>query len=267
MRDVRQPFTVRVIYVLPNDAQPWEEVSQRATDCLEDLQWFFADEMDRLGYGPKTFEIAHDDSGALVFHQVRSTKDKNEFQEHRMNNCKRAAGNELRRAKDVVVYVYESYSITNGQVFDQGAKSKRSEAFISSLHLKMARREWIAHEKGYCGEVYDWISSEPMKGNTLSWNGRGKKLGDVSGSAFGVVAHELAHCFGLPHTADGDIRHRDGNLMGKGFRGMRGYFRPDLTEDRCFLSQRSAEILDKCDFFKLRTLKPKSLSFVRNQRT
>jgi hypothetical protein len=42
---------------------------------------------------------------------------------------------------------------------------------------------------------------------------------------------------------------------------MRGYFRPDLTDDRCILSEGSAAILDKNDFFAVRKLKPKSISF------
>ena len=49
--------------------------------------------------------------------------------------------------------------------------------------------------------------------------------------------------------------------MGKGCRGMRGYFRPDLTDDRCVLSKESAAILDNSFFFKVRELKRRSVSF------
>jgi hypothetical protein len=100
-----------------------------------------------------------------------------------------------------------------------------------------------------------------MKANTLSWQGRGRKLGDVAGSAFGVIAHELGHGFGLSHDKTND-RNRKGNLMGNGFRGMRGYFRPDLTDDFCVLSERNAAILNKSKFFDIRDLKPKSAIFL-----
>ena len=125
----------------------------------------------------------------------------------------------------------------------------------------MALREWIADKSGYESKIFPWICSEPMKANTLSWNKRGKQLGDVSGAAFGTITHELGHSFGLHHDRTND-HNRKGNLMGNGFRGMRGYFRPDLTEDFCRLSEKNAAILDKSPFFAVRDLEPKSIAFL-----
>ncbi len=260
-----QPFTVRVIYIVPVDAEPWRDAKRRATECLEDIQWFFADEMKRLGYGSRTFEIANDERGALVFHQIRSPLTQEEFGEDYWKKCKKVAQTYgLRSTNDVVVYFYESYMITNGKVSGAGARGKRrglgGEAFLSSLHLKLARREWIANDNGCDGKVFDWISPKPMKGDTLSWHRRGRKLADVSGSAFGVIAHELGHAFGLPDDSPPG-KNRKGNLMGNGCRGMRGYFRPDLTDDFCVLSEQNAKLLENKDFFAVRKLKPKSMSF------
>jgi hypothetical protein len=261
-----QPSTVRVIYVVPIDSEPWGEAKHRATEWLEDIQWFFADQMERLGYGPKTFEIAKDKDGALIFEQINSPLRKEEFIKARANNCKSAAESlGLRSTNDIVVYFHESYSIISGEIFGLGARGGQrnlgGEAFLSSLYLKVARREWIADDSGYNGAVFDWISPEPLKDETLRWNKRrGRTLGDVSGSAFGVMGHELGHCFGLSHDKTDD-RNGRGNLMGTGCLGMRGYFRPDLTDDFCVLSERNAAILDKNSFFAVRKLKPKSASF------
>ena len=256
------PFTVRVIYVVPKDAEPWGETKQRAADWLADIQWFFADEMDRLGYGPKTFQIAFDGGGAIGFHQFKASETKKQFEQDPRGSCKRVVGGRLRNQEDAEVCFFEAYSITHGVVSGDAARTKRRRCYLSSLHLKLARREWLASQDVYCGQVYPWIGQEPMQSGTLSWNGRGPTLGDVSGAAFGVMAHELVHCFGPDdHTSDDDVRERKGNLMGKGFRGMRGYFRPDLTADRCVLSKKDAALLSSSPFFAVRDLKPKPMSF------
>jgi hypothetical protein len=267
MTNETKPLAVRVIYIVPADAEPWDDAKQRATECLEDIQWFFADEMERLGFGPKTFEIARDAAGSLFFHQINSNLSKDDFSMKYWNNCKNEAqGHGLRNLDYVTVYFYEAYSIADGEVDagskGQAKKGKGGEAFLSSLHLKMARREWLANNNGYCGEVFNWISSESMKGYELSWNGRGRELGDLSGSGFGVIAHEIAHCFALPEE-EKMSRNRNGPLMGNGCRGMRGYFRPDLTKDRCVLREKDAAVLDKSDYFEIRKLKLKSSSFSR----
>jgi hypothetical protein len=44
-----QPHTVRVIYIVPSDAKVWLVAKQHATEVLEDLQHFFADEMNLRG--------------------------------------------------------------------------------------------------------------------------------------------------------------------------------------------------------------------------
>lgn len=262
-----QPFSVRVVYVVPTGIDPWSETQRRATEWLEDMQWFLADEMNRLGYGKKSFNIATDEGGALVFHQINSSLSSAQFGNDPKKNCKHAAQERNLRSmskdevNDVIVYFYEWHKIADGEVIAGSRGEKRrlgGEAFLSSLHLKMARREWISSDSGYGGRVFDYISPLPLKGSELSWNGRGKKLGDVSGAAFGIMAHELGHCFGLSNDKS---NMSNVSLMGNGCRRMRGHFRPDLTADRCFLSEESAAVLDKSDFFALRTLKPKSKIF------
>jgi hypothetical protein len=258
------PPNVRVIYILPIDADPWSEAKLHATQVLEDIQKFFRDEMERCGYGLKSFEIATN-GNSLVFHQIVSGLKKIDFETKYWNNCKNAAqDHSLRDTPNiarVTLYFYEAYAIIDGRVTHAGARGwargKGGEAFLSSLHLKMAKREWIGNDDGYEGKVFDWISPEPMKSSTLSWNGRGRSLGDVSGSGFGTVAHELGHCFGL-NDDKVDRKNRQGSLMGNGFRGMRGYFRPDLTDDFCVLREKDAAILNTSDFFAVWKLGPKS---------
>lgn len=118
-----QPYAVRVVYIIPADQQAWPETQRRATEWLEDMQWFFAGEMQRLGYAPKTFEVARDTHGSVVFHGIRSPMRRAEFGKDPVDNCKLLAKERgLRCASDVVVYFYESYGIIGGAVSGAGAR-------------------------------------------------------------------------------------------------------------------------------------------------
>lgn len=88
-----QPHTVRVIYIVPSDAKEWLDAKQHATEVLEDLQHFFADEMKQRGHGPKTFEIARDADNDLLFDAKHSSIEKAQFQADPPEDIwKRAAG-------------------------------------------------------------------------------------------------------------------------------------------------------------------------------
>ena len=90
---------VRVIYIIPNHphCNPWHEIRQRATEALEDLQWFYADGMELCGYGQKTFDIATDESGQIVFHQINSGLPPEAFTESKGNEFVDQCMEEARR--------------------------------------------------------------------------------------------------------------------------------------------------------------------------
>ena len=62
------PDTVRVIYFKPNDRAPHPEIDKKLDTLLKATQQFFADEMERNGYGRKTFRLETDASGRTVVH-------------------------------------------------------------------------------------------------------------------------------------------------------------------------------------------------------
>ena len=201
---MKKDYTVRVVYIVPRDAEPWEVIRKQITICLEDIQWFFADEMSQHGYGPKTFEIARSGDGSVILDRINCTLTKSEFEISPCNKSKKIAeAKKLRSANDIVIYLLENYSFPKDKdptVVAGGAQRRfGGEVFLSSLYIKLAIREWINNDMEYGGKIFDWIRSEPMSRDTLSWNGRGRKLGDVSGAAYGIMAHAgsalVSHCF------------------------------------------------------------------------
>lgn len=269
-----QPRTVRVVYIVPIDAEPWPEAKRRATEVLEDLQHFFADQMRGYGYGPKTFAIAYDRTGEVIFHGLPSSHRKEDFFRENpghnpvfINLCKEATDGSLRSSNDIVIYFVEAYSISKTKLWAGSRGMKRGqggEAFLSSLHLKLAIREWLEFSEGYTGRIIPWISLERMWEGALRWEKRGSAMGDVAGAGFGAIAHEFTHCFGTSnHKSDLDLELSSENLMGTGFRRMRGYFRPEEGRGRCILSRRVADLLNGSPFFAVRDLKPKGKHFFR----
>lgn len=259
---------IRLIYIVPSDAEPWPEAKERAADVLEDLQWFFADQMNMLGHGPQTFDIARDTDGSLLFHQIDSPLVKDQFIEANRRQyparC-RSATKRYGLCDDAYVKVYfvEAYSIIAGVVHANcgGWARNGGEAFLSSFHLKVTIRDWIADTSGYGGRVFNWIDSEPLAKNLrVGKNERGPALGDLSGAGYGIIAHELAHCFNPPPQEKGK-RGRTGPLMGLGQLGMRGYFRPDLTSDRCWLRVEDGQAFSSNKSFAIRELKSRSVIF------
>jgi hypothetical protein len=213
--------------------------------------------MQFLGYEPKTFQIDYDDDGLVRLEVVKTELKKHEFGVGRKQVIPRAMKllpklrNEYRQVCFIECHSYSGGQLNRGAI--SGAKEKR--AYLSSLYLKLALPAWLEKTENYAGKVFPWISSEPMGHKTLSWKRRGLELGDVSGAAYGTIAHELEHCFGPNHHEGEDDRERRGHLMGSGSSGaikFRGVFRPDLTNQTCVLSKRDAAELDKSRFFAVR---------------
>jgi len=112
------PNTVRVIYIVPKDAEEWADAKRRAIEVPKDLQDFFADEMNRLVHSPKTFEIARDGEGDLLFEVKPSPLEKAQFQTDYIWACQEVLdGGRPKGALDIEVCFFEGYSIVNGIAF------------------------------------------------------------------------------------------------------------------------------------------------------
>ena len=66
--DAAPPFIVKTIFFQPVDADHLADPKIR--DLMEDTQEFYASEMDRHGFGRKTFDLERDKSGQMIIHHV-----------------------------------------------------------------------------------------------------------------------------------------------------------------------------------------------------
>ena len=64
-----EPRIVRLVYFLPSDRSPQQDIDTKIDTLIRDVQQFYADEMKRHGFGRKTFTFQTDVNGkAVVYH-------------------------------------------------------------------------------------------------------------------------------------------------------------------------------------------------------
>ena len=68
--DAVDPFTVRAIYFQPTDIDD-PSMPNTIRDRMESVYQFYADEMDRHGFGKKTFRIETDEHDRIVVHTIK----------------------------------------------------------------------------------------------------------------------------------------------------------------------------------------------------
>ena len=68
--NVGEPHTVRIIYFLANDRTPEQDIDAKLNTLIRRIQQFYADEMERHGFGRKTFALETDEHGNAVVHHV-----------------------------------------------------------------------------------------------------------------------------------------------------------------------------------------------------
>ena len=68
--NVGEPDTVRLIYFLPSDRAPQQDIDTKLDTLIKDIQQFYAAEMQRHGFGGKTFACETDATGKAVVHHV-----------------------------------------------------------------------------------------------------------------------------------------------------------------------------------------------------
>ena len=64
-------YTVRTIYFLSNDRSPEQNIDTKLDTLIKHVQQFYADEMERHGFGRKTFRLETDRRGNAVVHHVK----------------------------------------------------------------------------------------------------------------------------------------------------------------------------------------------------
>lgn len=205
---------LHLVYWSPKDRKPAPEYRERLTRILEDIQDFYAREMQRLGFGPRTIGLDYADDGLLRIHTVTGRKDYAAYDVQSggeiRNECLptlRAAGIDAGNETLVIFCNMSNWDV------DKATISQNSPYYAGGTH-----------RGGNAWQVDSPILN--LKGLTdTETKVRDGQYGHISlgryNSIFiGGVCHELGHALGLPHNRERpDERKSFGTaLMGSGNR-------------------------------------------------
>ena len=177
---VQQQKMVRIIYFLPNDRPARPERVAALRELIKEVRQFFADEMQRHGYGRKTFNAETNASGEPLIHHFDG-----KFED---------------------AYYHKS---TPSKVWEE-----ITERFDVAAHVYVCVIDISIESIGTGGSVVCGDGSTVMRdrdpGQDIIIPASGRCLNE---RAYALVAHELGHAFGLAH----DFRD-DAHVMSYGAR-------------------------------------------------
>src|SRR5688572_21188709 len=96
---------------------------------------------------------------------------------------------------------------------------------VTGETLARMSEQFLTDDRLYAGLVIPAIGPYPLVPDvSFAWFD-GTTVSSISSSAQGAVIHEVGHAFSLWHDFRNDYN-ANGNLMGNGFRGLRGSLFP-----------------------------------------
>jgi hypothetical protein len=205
---------VHLVYWTPSDREPAARYRERLTAIFEETQRFFAREMERNGFGPRTIRLMKDTDGLCVIHLVRGAEPYANYETSSGRKIRTECEATLQAAgidpdkETIVIFCNMSNWDPEKRVMSQNSPyyasgTNRSgtawqvDSPLLDLALLGAREPLL--QDGQYGKI------SPGRYNSIF---------------IGGVIHELGHALGLPHNRErADQRALWGTaLMGSGNR-------------------------------------------------
>ena len=257
-------YRVRVVYLIPSNRQPQPDAEKILQRYLLRLQTLYRENLARLGYHQRTLPLEVS-NGVPTVHFAYVPEPDTAFHDpdyggrwSRILNAVDRAGYPPFAPGQALLVIAEIHrmlpdgSIDPATAFVGGAGTTDGQAgaaVVTGEFLARSLAELLVDDRPYDGLTIPAVGPFPLVQGVTFPAFEGTTLSSTSSSAQGASAHELAHAFGLPH----DFRNDDnfnGDLLGNGLRGFRGFFHPDrYPGDDVRFSSGSARLLDSSPFF------------------
>ena len=156
---------VRVVYFLPSDRRPQPDINTKLDTLVKDVQQFYANEMERHGFGRKTFRVETDRNGKALVHHVRGRFNDAHYQKQTDRKVREETKERFDRSKNIYLFAID----VSTELID------------------------IDEGSGFCG-----------RGGGGTGGGHGILPASGHCFNVPLTAHELGHAFGLQHDFHND---------------------------------------------------------------
>ena len=170
-------YVVRQIYFHPSDRQPSPEINARLDVLVEEVQQFYADEMERHGFGRKTFTLETDALGKRVRHFAKGRFPSIDYS---------GSGQSGREILSKIDEELSEYQIN--ELLDESGSFVYLIFFVGDDFFTQGLRA--------SGVGGGWSSGG---GANITLLGFDKAPEALDHNTFTLIAHELGHAFGLLH--------------------------------------------------------------------
>ncbi len=254
---------LRVAYVVPFNRIPQAHATATLRGLVRQYQDFFAAQMANNGFGRRSFTLETEADGVTPVIHVLTVPQTDSFLRgdiygQRVLDAARGAGLPVGAPGQLwwlipEVHVQNPDGTISGS-FELGVHTNTSPissgwAISSSEKLALYQTKYQTNALLYDGRIVPELGPYPLVQDvSFPWF-EGITLSGISSSVVGSGARSIGSAFGLPHDFRND-ENFNGNLMGFGFRGIRGVFHPELyLYNYCTLSYASALNLSANPFF------------------
>ena len=258
-----QPYQVHVGYVIPSNRQAQPNAISDLQALFPAIQGWYANQMDRYGFGPKTFQFETLPDGVTpkVWSRTVAITDTQTRQDIFNNTLGTAAfgvgpSNNPGSPKTVwSLFNEEHLENSNGTVLGDtslgsgGGGDTGGVTVQSSNLLPFENPSMLLNTANYPGLIVPAFGPFRMVFGASFPDFDGSTFSQLASVAQGATTHELGHAFGLNHDFRNDNNFH-GNLMGNGFRGLRASsFPQQFFKDDIQLSFVAAETLNVSRYF------------------
>ncbi len=252
---------VRLGYLVPTNRTPQPNAVKNLQGFISGAQAWYSDQMQRNGFGPKTFRYETESDGVTPKIHAVQIEQTDAFLRGRLFDrtisSAQGAGLPVWSSNQVWLLLPETHvqapdgSATGGAFLGRNINrpGHPGVGLTSSGSLPWLGPSTLTDKRTYDGLIVPEIGPYPLVQGVSYPSFSGSTIGQISSAGQGGTAHELGHGFGLSHDFRND-RNAHGNLMGNGLRGWGHWFAPEhFPQNQVRLSYGSALALNWNQYF------------------